>query len=87
MRYGFGYHHAHHWAGLGFVMPLLWLLFLAFVVWIVVRALQRGTVPGLSAAGRTTESPEEILDRRFASGEIDAEAHAAARQHLRDHPR
>ena len=88
MRYGFGYHHADHWMAFGILMPLLWLVFVAAIVWIVVRILmQRGAFHPPHPLGPPHESPEEILDRRFASGEIDAEAHAAARQHLKDHPR
>jgi len=88
MRYGFGYHHPHHWTGTGFVMPLLWLIFLAAVVWLFVRLLRQGAFHTPHHAGiAARETPEEVLDRRFASGEIDAETHAAARQHLRDHPR
>ena len=87
MRYGFGYHHAHHWMGMGLIMPLLWLVFLAAVVFVVLRMMRTGAFHAPHPAGRAPESPEEILDRRFASGEIDADAHAAARQHLKDHPR
>ncbi|GAC1529894.1 MAG: hypothetical protein NVS3B1_21900 [Marmoricola sp.] len=90
MRYGFGYHHPHHWMGMGLVMPLVWLIFLAAFVWIFVRLARQGVFAAphpMGAAGSTRETPEEVLDRRFASGEIDAEAHAAALQHLRDHRR
>lgn len=89
MRYGFGYHHHAHWLGMGLIMPLLWLVFLGLIVWLAVHVLRRTSFnvpyPGAGVASR--ETPEELLDRRFASGEIDAEAHAAARQHLKDHPR
>ena len=89
MRYGFGYHHAHHWMAMGWIMPLLWLIFLGVVVWAAFRFLRKTSFatpqPGPGFDGR--ETPEELLDRRFASGEIDADAHAAARKHLQDHPR
>ena len=88
MRYGFGFHHANHWGGIGFVMPLLWLVFVVAIVWLVFHYVRRGAFRTPYAMGADVrETPEETLDRRFASGEIDAEAHAAARQHLKDHPR
>ncbi len=68
--YGFG------WAWMA-LMPLVWLGFAALLVWAAVRligASQRG--------GPGWETPEQILDRRYASGEIDAEAYAEARARL-----
>lgn len=87
MRYGFGYHHHAHWFGMGLIMPLLWLVFLGLIVWFAVHFLRRTSFNAPYAGSVTRETPEELLDRRFAAGEIDAEAHAAARQHLKDHPR
>ena len=87
MRFGYGYHHDHDWTAFGFVMPLLWLVFLAAVVFVVLRMVRTGSFRTPHPVGAAHETPEEILDRRFASGEIDAEAHAAAREHLKDHPR
>ena len=88
MRYGFVHHH-EHWAGMGLIMPLLWLIFLAVVVWFAFRFLRSSAfaTPHPASGSQARETPEELLDRRFAAGEIDAEAHAAARQHLQDHPR
>ncbi|MFI2184422.1 SHOCT domain-containing protein [Streptomyces sioyaensis] len=74
------------WAWMAF-MPLLWIALIGLVVWVVVRLTQH-------PAGRDTdhergqprqETPEEILDRRFASGEIDADAYTEAREHLAAH--
>jgi putative membrane protein len=62
------------------LMPLVWLGLAGVIVWAVVRLVQRP-----SDAERPTqhrETPQEILDRRFASGEIDADAYTKARAHL-----
>lgn len=89
MRYGFGYHHHEHWMGLALIVPLLWLIVIGLGVWVAVRVMRRSAPPApYSPPGSAVrETPEEVLDRRFAAGEIDADAHAAARQHLKDHPR
>jgi putative membrane protein len=66
------------------LMPLLWIALLAVIIWAVIRLVQPGTPvrrpPGDGRARR--ETPQEILDRRFASGEIDADAYAEARERL-----
>lgn len=69
------------------VMPFMWLVLLGLAVWLTFR-LTRGSSSTSSGTPPTTaprETPEQILDRRFAAGEIDAETHAAARRHLKDH--
>src|SRR6266511_1944690 len=60
-------------------MGTFWVLLLALIVWLVVRLLPSGNRP---AAGAAPQSPEEILDARFARGEIDEQAYAAARTAL-----
>ncbi len=80
-----------YWDGAGWawwmvLMTLVWIVLIGLVIWAAVR-LTKGHGDG---AGRRDvrdhrESPEEILDRRFASGEIDADAHAEARKHLAAH--
>jgi putative membrane protein len=59
-------------------MGLFWLALLALIVWLVVRLLPSHERP--SAGGH--DSPEEILDRRFARGEIDEQTYAAQRAAL-----
>ncbi len=57
-------------------MGLFWLLVIGLVVWAVVALL-----PGARAGGADRrETPEEILDRRFAQGELDAEQYRKARE-------
>jgi putative membrane protein len=67
--------------GVGWLlMPLLWLGLIALIVWAVLRLTQdrgeRGRVQ------QTVETPADILDRRFARGEIDDEAYRQAREAL-----
>ncbi|MCU7731003.1 hypothetical protein ODJ79_45435 [Actinoplanes sp. KI2] len=69
------------WAGwLG--MGLFWLALIAVIVLLVARLLP-GTGP--SDPGRSDprlDSPEEILDRRFAHGEIDLDTYQKQRAAL-----
>lgn len=62
------------------VMTLLWVGLIAAVVWAVVRLLPDRS--GRDRGEPHRESPREILDRRFASGEIDAVAYDEARARL-----
>ncbi|OJV76687.1 MAG: hypothetical protein BGO37_11720 [Cellulomonas sp. 73-92] len=66
------------WAWLG--MGLFWLVLLGVILYAVVRLLPSG---GASRGDRGPESPEDILDRRFARGEIDLETYQAQRAALR----
>src|SRR5262245_9083981 len=62
------------------LMPLFWIVLLGVIVWAVVRIVQRPT--DRWPAEQRRETPQEILDRRFASGEIDAETYTQARDRL-----
>jgi putative membrane protein len=72
MMYGYG-------IGWGWMvlMPLLWIVLVAVIAWAVVRLMQRPGAGGRDQARR--ETPQEILDRRFAAGDIDADAYTRAR--------
>jgi putative membrane protein len=60
------------------MMGLFWLVVIGLIVWAVVALL-----PGTRSSGGTAgERPEEILDRRFATGEIDVEQYRKAREEL-----
>lgn len=61
-------------------MVLLWVVLLALVVWAVSRLLP-GRRPG-GGSSEPMETPEQILDRRFARGEIDLETYQAQRTAL-----
>jgi putative membrane protein len=62
MNYGYGWMWGMHWA-----MWILWILLLVLLVVILVRVL-----PGRPAGPSNASSPTplEILDRRYAAGEI-----------------
>ncbi len=69
--------------GMGFgawlFMGLFWLVLLGVIVWAVVRLLPGGHD---SSGTSARETPEEILDRRFARGELDVETYQAQRAAL-----
>jgi len=70
-------------AGAWMVMGLFWLVLLGLIIWAVVRLLPgRDGGAGHSGSGVAGETPEEILDRRFARGEIDLETYQAQRAAL-----
>lgn len=59
------------------LMIVFWGLLIGGAVWAVARATRTGP-----STGTTVESARGILDRRFASGEIDVEEYAHARHVL-----
>jgi putative membrane protein len=74
-----------HWwdggmgAGGWVLMTLFWVVLIAVIVWAVARIFPARR-DGVEAA---PERPEEILDRRLASGEIDAAEYDDLRAKLR----
>lgn len=73
------------WGGMGWGgmvgMILFWVVLIAGIVWAVSRLLPGRQAPaGLPDSGR--EKPEDILDRRYARGEIDLETYQAQRAAL-----
>lgn len=68
------------WGGMWFG-PIFWIILIALVVWIVVVLLRRGgsALPDGPPRGKT---PREILDERFARGEIDEQEYEARRRVL-----
>ena len=69
------------WAWMAF-MPLVWIAVVGLAAWAVVRLAQRPAAPDHRQGKPDRESPEEILDRRFASGEIDADTYTKALESL-----
>lgn len=67
------------WGGM-IGMVLLWVVLIALIVWAVTRLLPARRGGGYQQPGQ--ETPEEILDRRFARGEIDLETYQAQRAAL-----
>jgi putative membrane protein len=72
------YDHGLGW-GTWLFMGVFWLVLLGVILYLVVRLLPAG---GGAGAKEQRESPEEILDRRFARGEIDVETYQAQRAAL-----
>ena len=63
-----------HGFGMGWTMAgwsLIWLLVIVAVVWVAVRVIGGGF--GTGAGSLRDDSPEAILKRRYARGEIDRE--------------
>ncbi|MGZ8715625.1 MAG: SHOCT domain-containing protein [Gaiellaceae bacterium] len=63
------------------LMSVFWVVLIAAIVWALAALFGRGDRSGGGAA--ISERPEEILDRRLASGEIDADTYEALRAKLR----
>ena len=55
-------------------MSLFWILLIGLGIWLITSLTRRDRV------GEKLESPRQILDRRLASGEIDATGYAQARR-------
>ncbi|HEY3548696.1 MAG TPA: hypothetical protein VGK17_21695 [Propionicimonas sp.] len=73
------------WGGMGWGgmigMVVFWIVLIAAIVWAVTRLLpgrQTPTDPRLPGQ----ETPEDILDRRYARGEIDLDTYQAQRAAL-----
>ncbi|HEX6872016.1 MAG TPA: hypothetical protein VF163_13025 [Micromonosporaceae bacterium] len=68
------------WWGWMMLMPLFWVAVIAVATWAVIRFAQRPSEPSVQPPPRQT--PQEILDRRFASGDIDVDTYVQARDQL-----
>jgi putative membrane protein len=60
-------------------MGLFWILLIGLGIWLVTWLTRRDKPFAQS------ETPRQILDRRFAAGEIDATAYAQARRLIENH--
>jgi uncharacterized membrane protein len=63
------------------VMTVFWVVLFAVIVWAGARLLARPGAGEYSIAA--AEQPRQILERRLANGEIDAETYDALREKLR----
>jgi putative membrane protein len=77
MMYGYG--PAGWWMVL---MPLLWTAIIAAAVWAVVRL----TRPPTRIAGSGMMTARQILERRYAAGEIDETTYATMLKRISDSP-
>ncbi len=67
---GFG---GHMGMGYGWIGGLVWLILLGGVVWLLISTLQRNSGNLTGPQSQQHADPVEILKKRFARGEIDAE--------------
>ena len=80
--YGYGMMWPGMMGGLGsmFLMPVLWLAVVGVIVWAVAGAVRRSGES--SRSGGSSDSPLEILKRRYASGELTKEEFDARKRDL-----
>ncbi len=70
-------------AGGWVLMSVFWVALIAAIVWVVAALVSRSGGRG-AVAGGLAERPDEALDRRLASGEIDSTTYDALRAKLRE---
>jgi putative membrane protein len=81
MGYGYGMG-----AGGWIAMTIFWVGLITLIIWALARALPSGDAWGRDSAPRRESgggSAEDILDRRFAAGELDEETYRSMRATLR----
>lgn len=66
-------------AGGWIAMVVFWVALIALIVWAVVRVFPSA---GKDEAGPRAETPQEILDRRFAAGELNVETYRSMQETL-----
>lgn len=64
-----------HWAGW-----IVWILVIVGVVWLLTRSQPDRVAPPASTP--THETPLEVLQRRYAEGELSTEEYEERKQHL-----
>lgn len=67
------------------MMGLFWIALIALIIFLVIRLLPGSGTAHAASPGPTpaaTESPEQILDRLFALGEIDEQTYRVRRTAL-----
>ncbi|WP_225754848.1 SHOCT domain-containing protein [Actinotalea sp. Marseille-Q4924] len=72
-------------AGGWIAMTIFWVALVTLVVWLVIRAFPGGGDTAREGRRETwsgSETPEQILDRRYAAGELDLEAYQVMRATL-----
>ena len=80
MGYGYGMG-AGGWVG-WIAMAVFWIGLIALVGWGVSRAFPSGNGRDDTSGAPRPESPAEVLDRRYAAGEIDEDRYQAMRATL-----
>lgn len=80
MGYGYGMG-AGGWVG-WIAMAFVWIPLITLAIWGVSRAFPTGTGRGDTFEGSRPETPAEVLDRRYAAGEIDGDSYQSMRAML-----
>ena len=75
---GYGYGNDGWWNSGMWFMGIFWVALIGLAVWAVVRLGKNGD----QQMGTTIETPRQVLDRRFAAGDIDETQYAQARRVL-----
>ena len=70
-------------AGGWLLMSVFWVALIAVIVWVVAALFTQNGNRDSSARG-LAERPEDVLDRRLASGEIDTATYDTLRAKLRE---
>lgn len=81
MGYGYGMG-----AGGWIAMTIFWVALITLLIWTLSRALSSGNAWDRDSTPRRdsgADSAEDILDRRFAAGELDEETYRSMRAALR----
>ena len=65
--------------GTMFLMPILWIVVIGLIIWAVVAAVRR---PGEGDSLSHSDSPLEILKRRYARGEISKQEYEERKKDL-----
>ena len=63
-----------------FLVPLFIIVILGLIIWAAVNANQKSS--GIDATDSKTETPLDLLKRRYAQGEIDKEEYEAKKRDL-----
>lgn len=82
-----GWYDGDHMGGFGLVMWMwmlvFWVASIALIVFLVVKLIPSGSDRHpAESSGAVRETPEQILDRAFATGEIDEETYCSRRSAL-----
>jgi putative membrane protein len=78
-----GFYGGHGYNGVG--MGIFFIILLALGIWALIRVIRnnkKSNTATNSAVSFGKETPREILDRRFANGEINAEEYQQAKELL-----
>ena len=77
------------WNGQGswwmFLMPLLWIALIGLIVWAIVRLVRDH--PRTPHTTEHRDTPLDVLDHRYAAGEIETEAYLERRARLAEQRR